>query len=50
MVSYLQCNKITLLESQARSAFFGAWDRIGRYKICVTNCPNGFSFLLKLEK
>ena len=37
-------NKITL--HQARSAFFGG-DRMGWYKICVTNCPNG-SFLPSL--
>ena len=29
MLSYVQCNKITLLESQARLAFLGAWDRNG---------------------
>ena len=28
-VTRVQCNKITFLKSQARSAFLGAWDRNG---------------------
>ncbi len=40
MCSYMQCNKITLLGSQDRLAFFGGIEM----KICSVNCPNG-SFL-----
>ena len=41
-VTRVQCNKITFLKSQARSAFLGAWDRNGLVQICVAN---GLSFL-----